>query len=325
MNRHGWLAALVVGAAACGDPQAPADSVSPGAGSSGAAESAVATSADVRLDRARSALRAADVAHSASSSTVPAGFIEHLADDAVFLWPNAPYTVGKEAIAAVLSAPPPPFVPGITLSWTPVFADVSVDGKVGYTFGNVQITRPGLATLPGQYVAFWRKHQGVWQVEAWNLSPAFAPPAPLPDDFGEALIASGGGTFQPVSQRQETRRLMDVDATFSRASVRLGQAEAFGRYAHRHAIVLAGGNPDFFIGREQIVESRQGAQGTLSWTPVMGGVGPLGDLGWSMGTYVVSLGEQTGYGKYLSVWRKGPRGGWKFVQDAGSGNPTPAL
>ncbi len=317
MNRLGWLAVLAAGVAGCGDPQAPAEPAA-----AGATASALEQTQDGRLDRQRARLRAADVAHSTASSTVP-GFVEHLADDAVFLWPNAPYTVGKEAIAALLSSPPPPFVPGITLSWTPAFADVSVDGKVGYTFGNVEIVRPGLATLPGQYIAFWRKRQGRWQVEAWNLSPAFAPPTPLPDDFGKALIASGGGTFHPVSQRQETRRLMGVDATFSRASVRLGQAEAFGRYAHRHAIVLAGGNPDFFIGRDQIVESRQGAQGTLSWTPVRGGVGPMGDLGWSMGTYVSSLGEQTGYGKYLSVWRKGRQGRWKFVQDAGSGNPPP--
>lgn len=116
---------------------------------------------------------------------------------------------------------------------------------------------------------------------------------------------------------------MAVDAAFSQTSVDFGQAVAFGKYAHRHAIVLAGGNPDFFIGREEIIASRQGAEGTLSWIPRLGGVGPKGDLGWSMGTYLIQLDGLTGQGKYLSVWQKGRNGTWKFVQDAGSGNPPP--
>jgi hypothetical protein len=65
----------------------------------------------------------------------------------------------------------------------------------------------------------------------------------------------------------ETARLLAVDAASSQASVDFGQAVAFGNYAHEHAIVLAGGNPDFFIDRDAIVESREGAEGTLSWTP----------------------------------------------------------
>ena len=61
--------------------------------------------------------------------------------------------------------------------------------------------------------------------------------------------------------RRETKRLLAVDAAFSQASVDHGQAVAFGRYAHRHAIVLAGGDPDFIIGREEIIQSREGAEG----------------------------------------------------------------
>jgi ketosteroid isomerase-like protein len=311
---------VAIGMAACGETLAPEQEIG-GLGETPVAQAA--SSHDASEKRARDKLREADLAHSAASSTVPDGFLAHLTDDAVFLWPNAPYAQGKAAIGAVLAAPPAPFVPGITLSWTPVFVDVSVDGKVGYSFGNVEITRPGLTTLPGQYIAFWRRTQGVWRVEAWNMSPAFFAPGALPADFGLALLASGGGQFHPVDPAQETERLMAVDAEFSRASVTFGQAVAFGTYAHEHAIVLAGGNPDFFIGREEIIASRQGAEGTLSWIPRLGGVGPKGDLGWSMGTYVFQGADRTGYGKYLSVWQRSEGGEWKFVQDAGSGNPPP--
>lgn len=320
MRRFGLLVVLAGGMAGCNAPQAPDDQAM---GPAGAVQTESASQGSVNQERARERLREADLAHAAAASSLPDGFVAQLTDDAVFLWPNAPYTQGKSAIGQLLAAPPAPFVPGMTLAWTPVFSDVSVDGKVGYTFGTAQVTRPGLATLPGLYIAFWRRVRGAWKVEAWNLSPAFAPPGPLPPDFGAALLASGGGRFHPADVRRETRRLLAVDAAFSRTSVESGQAAAFGKYAHKHAIVLGGGNPDFYIGRKEIVASREGAPGTLSWTPRLGGVGPRGDLGWTVGTFVNQVEGQAFHGKYLSVWQKGETGRWKFVQDGGSGNPPP--
>ncbi len=318
MRRIGWLTVIAIGMAGCGEPQAPEQMVEAGGVALEGAAQRVGSQ-----QRERERLRRVDLAHSAASSSLPSGFLGRLTDDAVFLFPNAPYVQGKAAIRDLLVAPPAPFVPGITLSWVPVLVDVSTDAEVGYSFGNAQITRPGLPTLLGQYIAFWRKQNGSWRVEAWNMSPAFFPPAALPAGFGELLLASGGGTFGPVDMARETRRLMAVDAAFSRTSVELGQAAAFGKYAHEHAIVLGGGNPDFYVGRREIVQSRAQATGTLSWTPQLGGVGPRGDLGWSMGTYLSQSEDRTGHGKYLSVWQKTENGKWKFVQDAGSGNPAP--
>lgn len=316
MRRLGVLAMLAIATASCGEREDPVEP----AGMADAAADA-AQSGSGREERARERLREADLAHAAAAGT-PDGFLAHLTDDAVFLFPNAAYVQGKAAIGALLAAPPAPFVPGIGLDWSPVFADVSVDARVGYSFGNVVITRPGLTPLLGQYIAFWRKVQGAWRVEAWNLSPAFFPPGPLPPDFGTALLASGSGSFAPVDRDSELRRLLRVDAAFSRTSVDHGQAAAFRKYAHKHAIVLAGGNPDFFIGRAEIAASREGAPGTLSWVPRLGGLGPRGDLGWSVGTFLSEAeGRPSFHGKYLSVWQKQRSGAWKFVQDAGSGNP----
>jgi ketosteroid isomerase-like protein len=322
MYRVGVLAILAIGMTGCGETPTPEE---PTSGAGEVAVTAASSNQEMSEKQAREKLRAADLAHSASSSSLPDGFMAPLTDDAVFLWPNATYVQGKAAIAEVLAAPPPPFVPGIGLSWTPVFADVSVDGKVGYSFGNAEITRPGLTTLRGQYIAFWRREQGTWKVEAWDLSPAFVPPGPLPADFGVALLESGGGPFHPVDRSRETEALLAVDAAFSQASVDFGQAVAFGVNAHEHAIILNGGDPDFIIGREAIIESRQGGEGTtLSWVPRLGGVGPKGDLGWTMGTWLFQAPGGTGNGKYLTIWQKTPSGEWKFVQDGGSGNPPPA-
>jgi ketosteroid isomerase-like protein len=320
MRRLGVLAVLAVAMAGCGEREGP---IEPTVLGEAARADETSHHDEGRIERAREKLREADLAHAAASGSLPDGFLAHLTEDAVFLFPNAPYVQGKDAISELLSAPPAPFVPGIGLSWTPVFVDVSVDAKVGYSFGNVEITRPGLTPLRGQYIAFWRKVQGGWTVEAWNMSPAFFPPGPLPSDFGEALLASGGHRFHPVDMARETRRLLNVDAAFSRASVELGQAAGFRKYANKHAIVLAGGNPDFIIGREEIAASREGAIGTLSWTPTLGAVGPRGDLGWTVGNFFSQAEGQAFHGKYMTVWQKEKTGAWKFVQDGGSGNPPP--
>lgn len=181
MNKLRWLAVLALTTGGCTEPQGP----DPVSGSETARAVAESHRPRVPLSAERAALRAADLAHSAASRSLPQGFLRYLKYDAVFLFPNAPWVQGKEAIAALLTAPPGPFVPGISLS------------------------------------------------------------------------------------------------------------------------------------------SRQGGTAVLSWVPKLSDVGPRGDLGWSMGEYTITGQLGTGYGKYLSVWRKNDRGRWKFVQDAGSSNPQP--
>jgi ketosteroid isomerase-like protein len=314
MKRLGMLAVLAV--AACADPQAP-----PSGGT--VTTELVNYGVDQRQDR--ESLRAADAAHGAAAATGWSGFLAHLADDVTLLLPRTPITFGKAAAAALVAAPPFPFLPETRLSWTPSYVDVSVDGAVGYTFGNVSVI-DGLLPL-GQYIAFWRRQgDGSWQVEAWSFSGAFAEPGELPPFFGHPTD-NGHGPFRPVDQAAEETALLATDAAFSQTSEDLGQAEAFRLYADRHAMLLSGGEPDFVIGRKAIFEFRSAAPEdfTLVWTPVAAGVGPLGDLGWTVGNFVGNdsvLG--TRYGKYLTIWQKTPSGEWKFVQDGGSSAPPPA-
>jgi ketosteroid isomerase-like protein len=314
MKRLCVLGLLAV--AACADPQAPpaGDALTPELVSYGTNQKA-----------ARESLRAADVAHAAASASGWSGFLSYLADDVTLLMPRTPITFGKAAATALLAAPEFPFLPETKLSWTPSFVDVSVDGSVGYSFGNVTIT-DGLLPI-GQYIAFWRRQDdGSWLVEAWSFSGAFAEPGELPPFFGHPLD-SGHGPFRPVDPADEEAALLATDAAFAQASVDFGQAEAFRLYADRHAILLAGGEPDFIIGRKAIFEFRASAPEdfTLTWTPVAAGVGALGDLGWTAGNFVGNdsvLG--TRFGKYLTIWQKSPDGAWKFVQDGGSSAPPPA-
>ena len=60
-----------------------------------------------------------------------AAFLEYIADDGVLLRPNQMPVVGKDKARELLSRPDSAF----SISWEPLFADVSASGELGYTYG----------------------------------------------------------------------------------------------------------------------------------------------------------------------------------------------
>lgn len=273
----------------------------------------------------RERLFAADSAHGRATAAagLAAGFASYLSDEAVYLQPDTHYIRGKDRILAYLGAQPA----GTALSFRPAQAGVSADGAVGYTFGWTELSAPGAGVRYGKYIAFWRKQpDGSWKVEAWNRSGALDAPAAPPALPGEPH--SGYRASRAVDAAAETRALIGVDSAFAAASVAGGAAEAFGRYAAAHGVSLGGGR-DFVVGRDAIrADQAGGTPGqVLDWKPAMGGVGPLGDLGWTVGDYVFTLPgnpPRAFHGKYLTVWQRDSSGAWRFVVDGGSGNPPPA-
>jgi ketosteroid isomerase-like protein len=276
---------------------------------------------------ARSQLLASDSAHGHATLAegLGTGFARYLADNAVYLEPGTDHLHGKSTIQAFLARQPS----GQSLSFHPALAEVSLDGAVGYTVGWTALTNGGgdsSSIRHGKYIAFWRRQpDGRWKVEVWNRSgshEAPATPPTLPARQPSRLHATRLG-----DPGAEIRRLKSVDLAFAAASVARGAAEAFYQYAAPDAVSLGGGK-DFVVGREAIRDDQlaQAAPGQmLDWKPVAGGVGALGDLGWTVGEWRFTVPRNgktaTFTGKYLTIWARQPSGEWRFVADGGSSTP----
>src|ERR1051325_3783533 len=242
-------------------------------------------------DRAsdRSALLAADRALSARTQAAGVqGFLQSLADSAVFLYPGAPLLRGAPDIRAFVMA-----ADSIgNVSWTPAFADVSSDGTLGYTYG---WTRSSGGR--GKYLACWRKSAAGWRVIAY----ARTTPVAVPDSVSPPARRGDPGAL--VQGRADPSELRRADSSFAALSV--------------------GGGAQITEGRDAIGAAFDGfpSGAVLEWWPLGAEIATSGDLGCTVGeARIVSLHH---FSKYLTVWQRQADGSWKFVADGGNVRPAP--
>jgi ketosteroid isomerase-like protein len=227
-----------------------------------------------------------------------------LAEDVVFLHPRSPVLRSRSAAR--------PFAD--SLRHAPVFAAVSADGRFGYTWGAT--TRD---TLPGKYLACWRKEEGgSWRIAAFVHNSAG--PGEAPRGWGETTPGRRPGIGRDAN-------VVAADSAFARLSTDSGAPVAFAAYAAPDGISMAGGAPIRF-GREAIRAAFADwpAGASLAWAPIWGEAAGAGDLGCTVGVAEFrSSGPPGGisYSKYLTVWRRQGDDTWKFAADAGNPRPAP--
>jgi ketosteroid isomerase-like protein len=104
------------------------------------------------------------------------GYMSYYADNSVEVPNGGPLIVGKVNIAKGMG-----FLndKNNQLLWTPVGADISNSGDLGYTYGNYEFhskDKDGKATIEyGKYTSIWKKQaDGSWKVvlDMGNASPA---------------------------------------------------------------------------------------------------------------------------------------------------------
>ena len=99
-------------------------------------------------------------------------FLTYLAEDGVEVVDGGGFDT-KDAMRKQ-----PPWPEGTTLTWTPVKADMSTSGDLGYTYGNYVYTARNkegkLVANYGKYTSIWKKQKdGRWKVvvDMGNSSP----------------------------------------------------------------------------------------------------------------------------------------------------------
>jgi ketosteroid isomerase-like protein len=119
---------------------------------------------EIEVARTNLMNRDREFSNTSSKQGIAKAFSEYSLDD-VRLFRNDSYPfVGKEAAVIGLSSKTPT---NIVMTWQPLAGDVSRSDDLGYTYGTYALTSieaPNKIKERGNYVRFWKKHNGVWKV-----------------------------------------------------------------------------------------------------------------------------------------------------------------
>jgi len=256
----------------------------------------------------RDALLAADrtLSERTASLGMVDGFLPGLTGGGAYLHPGAPLLRGSETIRMFLQSSDTLE----KLTWSPVFADVSADGRLGYSYGFVRSDGKR-----GKYLACWQKEREGWRVVAYARSRT----VPVADSIAAVNVVPSA----PVRGRADPSQLISADSLFAAMSVSQGAKPAFLAFAAEDAISFGGG-PQLNRGRAAIGAAFDGfpSGAVLAWWPVGAAIAESGDLGCTIGEATIESLHQ--YSKYLTIWKRQKDGSWKFVADGGNARPAPA-
>src|SRR5258705_3743977 len=256
----------------------------------------------------RDALLAADRSLSDKTAALGMvqGFLPGMTAGAAYLYPGAPLLRGTDHIRSFFETADSM----VKLTWTPAFADVSSDGRLGYTYG---WTHSG--GTRGKYLACWQKTGGGWRLAAY----ANTRPVPVPDSVTPA--SPSGALGAQVRGRASPTELLHGDSAFAALSVASGAKSAFLAFSAEEAISLGSG-AEMTRGRQAIGAGFDGfpAGAVLEWWPVAAGIAPSGELGCTVGEARITRLDY--YRKDLTILRRQPGGAWRFVADGGNERPA---
>lgn len=280
-------------------------------------------------EEAHDALLRADLgrADSVARMGLANGLGSALAADVVYLRGGLPIVRGRVAAQAIVGAESLNVASAVR--WQPVRAEVSADGRNGYTYGYTIYGTPASGTgAPSiridRYIAYWRRDDAGWRIAAYAETYGSPPAAlSLPPVAASAVLRDTlmARTRGPLEQ------IRTSDMAFSSLAGRVGTGRAFGDYAAESAQMFSAPG-EFITGPRAISESfgLAGTSGALVWHPVAGEVAQSGDMGFTVGNAVFTGRRDDGgqivrFSKYLTVWKRQRDGSWRYVVDGGSARP----
>ncbi len=117
----------------------------------------------VTIDSLKQNLLETDLTFSALSKVKGrnAAFLQYMDEHVTMLRPNGMPMVGKDTMEKVFALRPDT---GYTLTWKPLFADVSQSGDIGYTYGTYLVTSGKNDSSQGTYCSIWKRDSlGDWK------------------------------------------------------------------------------------------------------------------------------------------------------------------
>jgi ketosteroid isomerase-like protein len=208
--------------------------------------------------------------------------------------------------------------------WTPVRGGISADGRHGFTFGYMTVTRADGTRVPWKYVAYWIKGTEGWRVAVYKrvragegaasrelLPPSLPPRMTSPSSDGAAIA--------------KYRASLDAaERAFSDEAQKIGLGAAFAKHGHGDAVnVGPATDPAFVFGADAIGRTigagSEGRPSPVSWAPDDVIVASSGDLGVTWG--LIRRNDTPPVGQpsavpFLTIWRRAtPSDVWRYVAE----------
>ncbi len=138
------------------------------------------------------------------------------------------------------------------------------------------------------------------------------------------LIPAGGRSTSQTGREKEMAALVEAERSFSKMSEEKGIREAFLTWLAPDATVF---RPEPVPGRPVYEKMDPANPAVLTWEPEVAEIAASGELGYTSGPYRLRPergAEPTGFGHYVSVWKKQADGTWRVFLDIGVQHGPPA-
>lgn len=245
-------------------------------------------------------------AQSAGTGLIP-GLTAMFDRDVLLPGPGGTFASGKAAAAAALAANPANATS--TVTWAPVRGGVSADGRQGFTFGYMTVTRAGGEQVPVKYLAYWIRRPAGWRVRAYSR-------AGVPAGAGRTAMLAPALPGGAVTDGDARASVMAAEQAFSDAAQRIGLGPAFAANGRADAM-NKGGAPGFTIGAAAIGKELDEGTTTSSvrWAADDALVAASGDLAITWGRIFTNAAPDKAPAAFFTVWKREPGGPWRYIAE----------
>ena len=137
-----------------------------------------------------------------------------------------------------------------------------------------------------------------------------------------AICAASLSAIAQSPDASAAREIAKIDGEYSNLSIAKGMPAASVEYFAEDGIAFAPGA----VNGKKYWAGRTSFPGLLIWQPIFAFAAGAADLSYTTGIWELKKRNEPlslGFGHYITVWTKDPKGKWKIALDVGTENPQP--